>query len=111
MGDYEPEEPEGQFDIQVPPDLEVGVYSNFLSVWHSPYEFTLDFSQTQPPEPVDPVDPESLVRVPCRVVARVKIPTTLIFAVLQALNGNMTQYENSFGSIQRPGEEQEGGQQ
>jgi hypothetical protein len=37
-------------------------------------------------------------------VARVKIPTTVIFDVLRALNENMTRYEASFGEIRSPGE-------
>jgi hypothetical protein len=41
--------------------------------------------------------------MPTRVVARVKIPVTLIYDVLRALNENMTRYEETFGEIQRPG--------
>ncbi len=42
--------------------------------------------------------------MPCRVVARIKIPPTMIFDVLRTLNENMTNFENTFGPIQRPGE-------
>jgi hypothetical protein len=45
--------------------------------------------------------------VPSRVVTRVKIPVTLIFDVLRALNENMTLYEERYGEIQRPGQEEE----
>lgn len=31
------------FNIQVPPESQAGVWANFASVSHSPYEFTLDF--------------------------------------------------------------------
>jgi len=87
------------FEMRVPPELEAGTYSNFLAVWHSPYEFTLDFAVTQPSEPADAGDPNSPIKVSCRVVARVKIPPTLIFSVLRALNENMTNYERKFGDI------------
>jgi hypothetical protein len=98
-------EPGGQnFQVVVPPEWEGGAYANFVSVWHSPYEFTLDFCATQPPQPADPSEPEGSVVIPCRVGARVKIPVTLIFDVLRALNENMTRYESSFGTIRRPGE-------
>jgi hypothetical protein len=98
------DEPDAQersaiFEIRVPPELEAGAYSNFLSVWHSPSEFTLDFAVTQPTELVDANDPKSPVRVPCRIVARVKIPPRLIFNILQSLNENMTKYEAAFGEI------------
>jgi hypothetical protein len=43
--------------------------------------------------------------VPCRVVARVKIPPTVVFSLIRAINENMTRYEQAFGEIQRPGGE------
>lgn len=101
MDQSEPTPPSGVFEIQVPSELEGGTYANFLSVWHTPYEFTFDFAVTQPGERIDPNDQSSSIRVPCRVVARLKIPPTLIFSVLQALNENMTNYEAKFGEIRR----------
>ena len=56
---------------------------------------------TQPPQ-VDSEDPDAPVRVECRVVSRVKIPVTVLFDVLRALNENMTRYEQVFGEIRRP---------
>jgi hypothetical protein len=91
----------------VPPEQEAGAYANFLGVWHTAHEFTLDFAATQAPQVAEPDDPASPVVVPCRVVARVKIPATVLFDVLRALNENMTRYEATFGEIRRP--EQRGG--
>jgi hypothetical protein len=34
----------------------------------------------------------------------VRIPVTLLFDVIRALNDEMTRYEQQFGEIQRPGE-------
>lgn len=90
------------FEVQVSPELETGAYANFLSVWHSAHEFTFDFSVTQPPIPQNPEDPASPVTVPCRVVARLKIPPTLVFDIMRALNENMSGYEGTFGEIRRP---------
>ena len=90
-------QPPPQFVFSVPAEIEAGVYANTLAVWHSPYEFTLDFAATPPP-----VQDETGVTVPCLITARVKIPITVIFDVLRALNANMTQYEQVFGEIQRP---------
>jgi hypothetical protein len=103
-----PEERPTAFEISVPPDLESGVYANFLSIWHTAYEFTLDFAVTQPVQVSDPDDPESLVTVPCRGVARVKIPVTVLFDVLRALNDNLTRYEETYGEIHRPERREEG---
>jgi hypothetical protein len=93
------------FNVQLPPDLEGGAYANFLSVWHTGREFTLDFALTQPP--IVPENPQAAVTVPCRVVTRVKIRPNLIFDIMRALNENMTTYESIFGEIERPGPTQE----
>jgi hypothetical protein len=93
------------FNVQLPPELEGGTYANFLSVWHTGHEFTLDFAVTQPP--VVPENPAEPISVPCRVVTRVKIPPSLIFEIIRALNQNMTTYENTFGEIQQPQATQE----
>jgi Protein of unknown function (DUF3467) len=99
------EDPGQRQEIQmvVPPDREAGVYANFLAVWHSPHEFTLDFCSTQPPRPAEN-DPDRTV-MPSLVVSRIKIPVTLIFDVVRALNENMTRYEETFGEIRRPGDQ------
>ncbi len=101
-------EHELNFEMQVPSELEGGVYANFLTIWHTGHEFTLDFSATQLPRTVDTDDPTSPVTVPCRVVSRVKIPPSLVFDVIRAINENMTRYEAAFGNIQKPGDPQEG---
>ena len=92
-----------QFELNVPPELEGGVYANVLGVWHTAYEFTLDFAAMQPPQVLDESDPASPTHVPCRVVARVKIPVTAVFDLIRAVNDNMTKYEEHFGEIHRPG--------
>lgn len=92
------------FRIEVPDEIQGGVYANMLSVWHTPHEFTLDFSATLPTE-----NTEDGVVVPCRVTSRVKVPPTLLFDLLSALNENMTLYEEAFGEIKRPGEGSDGG--
>jgi Protein of unknown function (DUF3467) len=83
-----------QFQFTVPDEVAPGVYSNMVLVWHTPYEFTLDFSA---------IEPSDANRVPCRVVSRVRIPPTVIFDLMRALNENMAKYEASFGEIKRLG--------
>ena len=99
----EPERP-AQFELAVPPELESGVYANVLGVWHTVYEFTLDFASMQPPQVRDEDDPASPAVVPCRVVSRVTVPVTGVFDLIRALNENMTKYEERFGEIRRPGD-------
>lgn len=107
-GAPEPAERPGNFEIQVPQSLEAGTYANFLTVWHTPMEFTLDFAVLQPAQPDDPDDPQSPVTVPARVVSRLKIPPGMIFRILQALSQQLEHYENQFGDISRPGEQEPG---
>ena len=75
-----------------------------MSVWHTPHEFTLDFGAILQAEPADQMDdaPERFV-LPALVTARVKIPPTVVFDLLRALNENLTIYETNFGPINRPG--------
>ena len=94
--DYEWTEPE---------ELAAGVYANIFAVWHTAYEFTIDFAATLPPEQTDPGDPDSPLVVPCRLVVRARIPVTLAFDLIRALNASMTEYEERFGEIKRPGQE------
>ncbi|MGH3048701.1 MAG: DUF3467 domain-containing protein [Gaiellaceae bacterium] len=88
--------------FDVPAEWKGGVYANEVNVWHTPYEFTLDFAVTEPPEVDDPDDPQSPITIPNTVVARVRLPVGLISGVLQAVNASMTGYERSWGSIKVP---------
>lgn len=93
-----------RFEIQVPDELREGAYANFLSVWHTQHDFTLDFAVTDQPVPVDPLEGGG-VSVPCRVVSRIRIPATVAEDVLRALAQNVTDFENVVGRIRKPGEE------
>ena len=94
-------DPELRFDVHVPDDQAAGQYANLLNVWHTAHEFTLDFATTMPAEGAVDDEGGEFVRVPVRVVQRVKVPPTLLFDIIRALNDNMTRYEESFGPIQR----------
>jgi hypothetical protein len=86
-----------RLEMRVPEKLEAGAYANLLSVWHTHHEFTLDFATTLPSE--------GEVQ-PARVVARIKLPPTVMFAVLRTLNENLTMFEQSYGVVSGPpGEE------
>lgn len=95
-----------RFDVQLPPELEGGVYANLLNVWHTAHEFTLDFAATLPAQRGPGEGGEEMLRVPAKVTARVKIAPTIVFDVIRALNENMTRYEQTFGPISRPGQDE-----
>lgn len=87
--------------VHVPSHLEMGVYANQLAVWHTAHEFTLDFAQEDRPRMVDH-EGQPLHEIDWHVVARIKIPGSVIFEMIKALNANMTLYEEKFGPIVGP---------
>ncbi len=84
------------FEMQVPEDQAAGVYANFLGVWHTAHEFTLDFAVTQPASLAQTQDGQTVTRVPCQVVTRVKVPPTVLFDFLRTLNENLSNWEQNF---------------
>ena len=91
------EEQQTEFEVQVPPEIEAGEYANFLMVWHTPHEFTLDFAVMQPSQST-----EGPVKVPCRVVSRIRIPPAVMLDIINAMSENVGRYQQSFGEIHRP---------
>lgn len=91
-----------EFQIVVPPEHVTGTYANLLTTWYGEHEFTLDFSVML--SPMQPEDDSPAVVV-CPVVSRLKVPVTVLFEMLQAMNGTMTEYEHQFGPITRSGED------
>ena len=99
----EPQLPPPVFNLQVPDDLTGGVYSNVIAVWHTPYEFTLDFAVMLPTQMTTDEAGNQQPVIPARVVARVKIPPSQVFSLMQALSTNEKLYEQRLGPIPRPG--------
>jgi hypothetical protein len=62
----------------------------------------LDWAVADEVKAEDPDDPASPLRIPIMGVAHVRLPTSLVFDVLQGLNKAMTRYESIFGEIRRP---------
>ena len=92
--------------VQLPPDVEVGVFADFTSVWHTPNTFVLDFVSVKlPPHPPTVVtgDPASDAPViDARIAARVRIPSEQIFPLIQALQTQGEQWLAETGRSQPP---------
>jgi Protein of unknown function (DUF3467) len=102
-----PGQPPVAFELQADPSMAGGVYANALAIWHTAHEFTLDFMvNAQPPSPGVAEDGTPVIRLPHRLVARVRIPPGAAFDVIRAINENMTRYEQAYGPIHRPGKEE-----
>lgn len=91
----EPNRPQTQVQVVVPDEHKHGEYANFLVVSHSPHDFTLDFCQLMPAKEAGKVNAE--------VVSRVRIPPTMVGRVLNALNTNLSNYEERFGAVKALG--------
>ena len=92
------DQPPLHFEMTVADALSAGTYANFLGVWHTAHEFTLDFAVTQPASLAQGPDGQNVTRVPCQVVARVKVPPTVLFDFLRTVNDNLSTWERSFGA-------------
>ncbi|MBW3659162.1 MAG: DUF3467 domain-containing protein [Actinobacteria bacterium] len=84
-----------QISVVVSDDVKYGDYANFLVVTHSPHEFTLDFCQLLPSG-----EPN---RVNADVVTRMRIAPTMVARVINALNTNLSAYEEKYGNVKAIG--------
>jgi hypothetical protein len=41
--------PASQLEFYVPPDQEAGAYAHTFAIWHTAYDFVIDFALTQRP--------------------------------------------------------------
>lgn len=80
----------GEYEIVVPPELVGGVYANFLGVWHTAHEFTLDFATLIPDERL------------ALGVSRVRVAPTIVFDVSRRISDALARYEQEHGDIGRP---------
>jgi Protein of unknown function (DUF3467) len=90
----EPEDAARQeIQIELPPELQNGVYANFALVHHTPHELTIDFCQlgVTPPSPGE--NPKA------KIVARVLIAPTFVMPLLQAISTNVAQREDTLRQI------------
>ncbi|HLU44743.1 MAG TPA: DUF3467 domain-containing protein [Natronosporangium sp.] len=93
-----------RLSLSTTPEVEAGVYADFVSVWHQPHQFILDFSvHTAPPQVVE-VDGQRIINVPARMVSRVRLRPEQIFEIMKALNHQLTRWEKEQGKLTAPQE-------
>ena len=80
-----------ELKINIAPDKQQGVFANLALIAHTPTEFVLDFAQLMPGVPQ------------ANVVARVIVTPDQAKKILGALQNNVGQYEQKFGTIQPAG--------
>ena len=78
------ENPEGlSIDVNVPPELEDGIYANWAAVHHTQHEVTIDFCQLG----TNPMAQEG--NPVAKVVSRIHIAPTFVMPLLQAISTNV----------------------
>lgn len=70
-----------ELQIEIPPELELGVYANFALVSSGDHDFILDLCQLMP-RPDENEPPRA------RVVSRVRFASTFVGPLLQAISQN-----------------------
>lgn len=85
MNQEDEQKPEQQMQIQMPPEVQRGVYANQMLIAHTQEEFVLDFILATPPAGV--------------VNARVLVSPSHAKRILIALQENIARYEAVFGEI------------
>lgn len=81
---------ETNLQTQLPEDMRVGVFADFVAVWHTPTTFVLDFQAVTAPLhptmlPTGDIDPDGPAVLEAVVNARVRIPSEQIFPLIAAL--------------------------
>jgi tRNA(Phe) wybutosine-synthesizing methylase Tyw3 len=90
-----------RLSVSATPEVEAGVYADFVSVWHQPHLFVLDFSvHTNPPQVIE-IDGQRVVNVPARMVTRVRIRPEQIWEIMKALEQQLSRWEKEQGRTQR----------
>jgi len=75
-----------QVKVQVPPDIQRGVYANMARVNHSEFEFSIDFANAD----FAGQDPQG--NIPAVVVSRVMVSHEFMPHLLDALQDNYSRY-------------------
>lgn len=82
-----------QFQMQIKPEVAEGEYANLAIITHSSSDFVLDFARILPGMPGP------------QVRSRVILAPEHAKRLLQALQSNVYNYEQTFGKIQIPNQE------
>ncbi len=88
------EENKNQISIELKPEVAAGSYSNLAIISHSHSEFVIDFAAMLPGLPK------------AQVTNRIVMAPEHAKRLLGALNENVMKYEQQFGRIEIPGQQQ-----
>jgi hypothetical protein len=89
------EQPDQQLVIRVDDDKVAGAYANIANVWHSPFEFTIDFGVMQPSQQRE----DGTMVSEAYVTSRVRLPIAVVYPLLRALSDNIAVFEREYGPV------------
>ena len=72
------------------------IYSNYVVIRHSPYDFSLEFCELLPSDERSTKIMEKTGKVEAHVRTKIVLPTRVIPSLIQALDGNYKKYEKQF---------------
>lgn len=84
--------------IDIPPELEGGVFANFAGIWNDEDGFVIDFAAVaEPPRKGNNDAGAEVLQVRARVVSRVRIPPRQAIELMRTLGGHLDQWERVHG--------------
>lgn len=96
----EPQPQRAKLQVQLPPEQEVGSFADFVSVWHTPTTFVLDFASVKQPAHPSPDGGPNVLEA--RVATRVRIPSEQIFPLIHALTEQGNRWLQETGRSEPP---------
>lgn len=90
--------------IELPGELEGGVFADFANIWNTPSTFVIDFlSVKQPPIDAKLLNPEADGSVLLtKVVSRIRLPAEQVFPLIQALTSQANNWLAATGREEPP---------
>jgi len=92
--------PTHEVQVEIPPELEVGVYANFALVSAGEHDFVLDFCQILPQQQSEEGEAPTV-----RVVSRIRVAPTFVGPLLQAISQNAFRRDEAMRKAQEGGEQ------
>ena len=86
-----------QVTINIPDEISAGLYADFVSLWHTPDVFVLDFAALTRSPTTTQRDGQPVKQYPTKVVSRVRLPPSQVFALMRALEQQLTAWERETG--------------
>jgi hypothetical protein len=98
-----PRTPQQRFEVEMSPEVEVGVHADFANLWHTPDTIVLDFAALRQPPYIQVEDTGTEVAIaPTRIVARLRLPPRQVWELMRALEKELTAWEHETGQTLPP---------